>query len=653
MQNTQTNSTPRFKRWSRAGFAVFASLHRAVSIGVLAVGMCTILLATTAPRAHAATLDSLTVAREVELEAVEVRATQAAPARSAVPPVTVYSRTAAAPLQTLESALRTAPGVDVRERGGHGTQTDISIRGGAFDQTMILLNGIDFTDARTGHQSHQLPIDLSSVGRIELLDALSGVGAYAGAINFRTEPLKPRYLRLEAVGGGDGYAFGNASGAWTGKRLTVFAAGSFRRSDGYRPNTDFRNWNGYSRLTYAARTAGFFDFQAGVSDRAWGSNGFYAAYNPLQWEHTKTALGSLKWIKDFGRLSLSSAISYRKNLDRYDWTRGTALNRHNTDNATAVLRADWSWGRAGMTSIGADYAYAHIFSTNLGRDIVPKGGYMKEDSRHVGNAYLRHAVTFGRLDLNASAGISETSYGSSALWSAGAGYRMGNGIKLEAGAAQSQRLPTFTDLYYTSPAHVNNLDLGPEHATTFHLGAAWSRGHWKASATGFYRNGRDVIDWVWRQDLNKWHSEQQARLDTHGVELAAAYTGRVLTASAGYAYQNSAARRMTAVLDYLHHKATATVTVTFLKDFRFSVTGSFYDRAGSYMIYLSRNEAGNWLTEPRRFQPYALLDARLSWMRGPWQLYVEGTNLTATRYMDFGGLPLPGRWFNGGVVFTL
>ena len=32
------------------------------------------------------------------------------------------------------------------------------------------------------------------------------------------------------------------------------------------------------------------------------------------------------------------------------------------------------------------------------------------------------------------------------------------------------RLPTFTDLYYTSPAQINNLDLTPEHAVTYRLG---------------------------------------------------------------------------------------------------------------------------------------------------------------------------------------
>lgn len=99
------------------------------------------------------------------------------------------------------------------------------IRGGSFDQTMVMLNGINFTDARTGHQSHSLPIDIDCIAGIDLIDGVSGVGAYAGALNIRTMPLKSRYLRIEAAGGDDGYAYGNLSGAVTKGRFSLLPPG--------------------------------------------------------------------------------------------------------------------------------------------------------------------------------------------------------------------------------------------------------------------------------------------------------------------------------------------------------------------------------------------------------------------------------------------
>ena len=234
---------PCFKRWLRANYAVFASLHRTVSIGVLAIGMSILVLA--ADEAAAQT-DTVFVFGNTRIDEVAVVGTKQSPSRSILPQTPIFNRSveAAAPLSTLEEALRTDPAIDVRERSGKGTQADISIRGGSADQTMMMLNGINFTDARTGHQSHALPIDLDCISGIELVDGISGVGAYAGAINVRTQPLYPTYLRLMLESGQHGYFYSNLSGAVTRDRFSLFAAGSFRRSDGYTYNTDFRNANG-------------------------------------------------------------------------------------------------------------------------------------------------------------------------------------------------------------------------------------------------------------------------------------------------------------------------------------------------------------------------------------------------------------------------
>ena len=207
MKNIQAKQTPCFRRWSRKGWSAFASLHRHVTIGVLAVTMSILLLATQHASAHDA--DTAAVLKTLRIDEVGISGSQSAPTRNVQSQTPLFDRKAqaAAPVQTLESALRLAPSVDIRERGGKGMQADIFIRGGSFDQTMVLLNGIDFTDARTGHQSHSLPVDLDCISAVDLLDGVPGVGAYAGAVNIRTAPLRPTYLRFEGTGGQYGYAY--------------------------------------------------------------------------------------------------------------------------------------------------------------------------------------------------------------------------------------------------------------------------------------------------------------------------------------------------------------------------------------------------------------------------------------------------------------
>lgn len=657
MKNITTNRIPCFRRWNRKGWSVFASLHRQVTIGVLSVSMSILLLS--AQRVAAQEADS-TVLRSLQIDEVGISGSQSSPTRNVLASTPLFDRKAqaAAPVQTLEAALRLTPSVDLRERGGKGAQADISIRGGSFDQTMVLLNGIDFTDARTGHQSHSLPVDLEAISAVELLDGLPGVGAYAGAVNIRTAPLLPEYLRFDASGGSYGYGYANLSGAVTGQRFSLQGAVSYRRSDGYRHNTDFDNYNAFVRATWELQRAGYFEFQTGYQVREFGSNGFYAAYNPDQWERTATALASLRWQKEVGRFSLGASVSYRKNLDRYDWTRGTPMNRHLTDNVGANVWMDCRWS-GGTTSLGGNYAFNHIYSTNLGELLdVPHGKYTHAKARHTGNVWVRHAVQGRLFDAAVSAGVSLTPYGESALWSVSGGYRPADGLHLKVGVTQLMRLPTFTDLYYSSPAQINNLDLTPEHAVTYRFDADYTKHCWSLRAAAYYRSGRDIIDWVRREEYGgKWHSEQTSRLDTYGAELTGAYVadnGFVRRVSLSYGYittdRNSDIEARSA-MDFMRHKAALSVELRFLRRVSFALTGSVYDRNGSYTDYPVAGDSQTSVV--RDFKPYFLLDGRLSWEKGICRLYVDATNMTDTRYCDMGGIPLPGTWITGGMTLTI
>ena len=226
IQMKPCSAAGRWRRWNRKGWSVFASCHRSVSIGVLSVGMSILMLTTREASAQQA--DTTAVYRNLRIREVGVTGSPTAPARNAqsYPPLVDRKAFAAEPASTLEAVLRLAPSVDIRERGGRGAQADISVRGGSFDQTMVLLNGIDFTDARTGHQSHALPVDLDCISSVELLAGLPGVGAYAGAVNSRKAPLRQTYMGLEGSGGQDGYAYAKLSRAGTDGRLSVIGAAS-------------------------------------------------------------------------------------------------------------------------------------------------------------------------------------------------------------------------------------------------------------------------------------------------------------------------------------------------------------------------------------------------------------------------------------------
>lgn len=668
-----------FSRWNRKGWSAFASMNREIKICVLSVAMSMISSAVLTGADKKGSVHVADSAGTTVLKESKVTSSPPAPARSPMPqtPLYVRSREAAAPLQTYESALRLNPSVDIRERGAKGAQADMEVRGGTSDQTMVMLNGINFTDARTGHQSHSLPIDLEAVSGIGLVDGMPGAGALSGAVNITARGLFPQYLRSEVSAGQYGYMYAGLSGAYTWENAGVFASASLRNSDGYRHNTDYRNYNAYIRAEGGTGRTGHFDFQAGAQKRRFGSNGFYAAYNPDQYEETSTYLASLRWSSGFGPWNVAASVSYRKNFDRYDWTRGTPMNWHNTDNAGAEVRADVNWA-AGNTLIAADWMYNHIFSSNLGEPLDSPAGkdgrYKCAKSRNTANAYVRHSKTFGIFSLSATGGAGITPYGTTALWSAAAGVYPVDGLSIKASAHQSMRLPTFTDLYYTSKAQINNLDLIPEKAITYSLGINWKMDTWNAGVYTYLRDCRDLIAWVWRDELtvgdkhytSVWHSEQQTKMLVAGVEASAEYCPdhgilRRIKASYGFIDSSRESKLQTSsVMDYMRHKAVLSAHFSFFKRLDFVVTGSVFDRFGSYIEYQFgddnqplRDESGVMITENRDFAPYFLLDMRLSYDFRRVTIYLDVNNATNTGYRDFGGIAMPGIWASAGLVVTV
>ncbi|MDR2816905.1 MAG: TonB-dependent receptor plug domain-containing protein, partial [Proteiniphilum sp.] len=184
----------RFKRFARRSYSVFNSLHKTVTIGVLSG--CALI------SAHAAAVEpaeqryaetSTDSIPSTELDEVVVTASRVdLPLNLAAKQVTVISKQEIerAPVRSIEDLLNYAAGVDILQRGPHGVQADVSLRGGSFDQTAILLNGVNLTNPHTGHYSFNIPVNLSDIERIEIVQGPSslvyGAGAFSGGVNIIT-----------------------------------------------------------------------------------------------------------------------------------------------------------------------------------------------------------------------------------------------------------------------------------------------------------------------------------------------------------------------------------------------------------------------------------------------------------------------------------
>ena len=592
----------------------------------------------------------------------------------------------AAPAQTVNDLLKYAVGVDVRQRGAMGVQTDIGIRGGTFDQIAVLLNGINISDPQTGHLVMDLPIDLSEIERIEILEGpagrVYGTSSLVGAINIvtRTEDRTGAEVHMEAGSWrtlGSGLRTSLADGRWR-TQMSVSAGrsdGSSRNAAG-ELNADFRTAKVFLQGSYEGDAADV-RWHLGMSAKDYGANTFYSARYDNQFEAGRKVFAALQ-AEGHGRLHLRPALYWNQSRDRFELFRGDAsvvpFNYHNT-NVLGANIGGWFSSVLGRTAFGAELRREGIASTTLGEPLEapqPIRGADREYTRGLVRTnvslYLEHNVVLRRFTASAGlAAVRNTWTGGPFRLYPGAdmSLRIGADWKAYASWNTSLRLPTFTELYYSVGGHAADKYLKPERMQAYELGLKYLRPGISAVASVYYHQGSDMIDWI--KDLSAgedalWVSVNHTRVNTLGEEFSLQLTpgtllGRedffVRSLHAGYAHihQDKALEpklQSAYALEYLRHKFVLQADLRLLAQLSLHVSYRWQDRVGNYEAF----EGGRSLGQ-RAYAPYSLLDARLSWEPDRWRLFVEANNLLNVRYFDHGNIPQPGFWFRAGFSYKI
>ena len=685
----QGQAAQTWKRYSHKGYSTFASLGRQIRIGVLSAATLT----TLSPM-HAQT-DSLTMQAvdtpHATLQEVQVSATMAPmPQQQAARLLTVISRDdiQRAGVQSINDLLKTLPGIDLRQRGSFGIQTDIAIDGGTFDQALILLNGVNLSDPQIGHYSANLPISLSDIERIEILQGsgsrIHGPSALGGCINIITRRDTAPSAFADIAGGQHGTFQSEARLALTRGRLSNRISGGGGRSDGGTQNSDWRKGQLYYQGNLRADRIDL-DWQYGFLSKSYGANTFYSAAYPDQHDFNQRHLLSVS-ASTHTRFRFTPQVYWNRTLDNFQLVRGTTFgeNHHTTDTYGMRLGGHLPW-RGGTTAVSTEIRSEGILSTNLGLPLDPAEyvgvrkknvSYDHRDQRTNVSYNLEHNLAFRRWTL--SAGVianMNTSVGHGFRFYPGidAAYHPTARLKLSASYSKGFRLPTFTDLYYQSPTHSGNVGLKPEDNHSMQLAARYAQSGIAATLRGFYHRGRNMIDWVMYSAEDKYHSAT-FNLDNMGLQadvradFPALLRRRtwVTHLSAGYTYMHQRRRDHTYIyksnyaLEYLRHKLTATLEHRIVS--RLSATWAlrWQDRMGAYIAYgpahvdpdsgrLTASSTGELVP----YRPYCTLDLKLQWTDRRYQLYLQGTNITNRRYYDLGNIPQPGIWVMGGARLSL
>lgn len=421
------------------------------------------------------------------------------------------------PATNVADLLQNVVGIDVRRRGTDGMQSDLYIRGGGFDQTLVLIDGVKMDDVQTGHHTMNAILPLDNIERIEIIKGpaarIYGQNAFTGAINIVTKKIIDNSLNLNLNYGS--YNNKKAASSFTQKfdKGGILASVSYQESDGYRFNTDFENISAFFKSDFNN-----YNFIATLTERKFGANGFYASPNYKdQYEETQTSLVAFSSLYEFKKLTIKPRLYWRRNQDMYLFLRHNPSyyrNMHisNKFGAETNLVFDSNLGEIG---VGIDVSRMFLVSNNL-----------NNHNRTAITGFLEYRLELLDENLDITPGVAISHYSdfkTKAFPGLDVGYRLSDTFKFYGNIGYTYRVPTFTDMFYVGPTTLGNLNLEAESALSEEFGIKYSTNDFQLNFALFTRNSKNLIDWTKDNDADKWEARNFSEVLTQGFETEINY----------------------------------------------------------------------------------------------------------------------------------
>lgn len=579
-----------------------------------------------------------------------------------------------APVKSLDGILQYALNVDVRSRSPLGGQADISIRGGHYDQTLILVDGIKMNDPQTGHHSLNLPVPFSSIERIEVLQGgasrVFGPSAFSGVIHIITKKEQPTSLQVQAVAGQYGLRQLQGTGHLQTQNQTSLFALEGITQDGYMPNTAFDKWSAFAQTTLFTQNHRF-TLQGGAMGNKFEAANFYHPMFNRQYEEVASRYFTGKWVWDVTP-AFQSQLSFmqRTHTDMYDFdayrfTNPSAVNYHETEVSELDWKGKWRWN-AGVTTIGAAYRVESVLSNRLGeaREPIPVPGhfqqvYSKGLQRDNYSFFLEHLKTWDKWTVVGGTLFNVNSQFENAFYPGiDISYRWNERLNIYSSVNRSLRLPTFTELYLNTSTVKADPLLKPEAATSMEIGAKWNTPQFSLITSVFYKKTTNAIDKVKRPELPVPTMENIDDINLGGFEMAATWKlTEVLSSDSkwlpivqmNYAYifadRKEEGFQSFYTLNFLRNKASLGLTSQILPKWTVSAWFTWKDRMGSYQW--------NAASAPIPYEDVHLVDIRMQYMHKNTRLFADITNVLNQIYQEHGFVLQPGRWATLGVQWTI
>ena len=525
--------------------------------------------------------------------------------------------------------LQQVAGVDIRRRGTAGSQADLYIRGGGFDQTLLLIDGIKMDDAQTGHHTMNAALPLEVIERIEIIKGpaarVFGQNAFTGAINIVTKKNLNNTVSVNLETG----SFGQLNGGVTvGTELEnsshIVHVGKMT-SEGYRNNSDYDNTNYFIKSVFNKKAQAI-EMITTFSDRKFGAENFYTT-NPTfnEYEETKNSLVGFTTTFNTEKFKIKPRVYWKRNEDEFLLRRDDPAfyrNLHITDKIGAEVNASYT-SEAGVTGFGVDISKIYLRSNNLGNR-----------NRFMTNLFLEHRFKLLDNKLDITPGIAVTYFSDfkfHAFPGLDVGYQINNDLKVYGNIGYTYRIPTYTDLYYSDFRTAGNENLDPEEAFAQELGIKYNTNSFSVALAFFNRDSKNLIDYLRPNEAEAIYTATNiAEVNTKGFEFNTSYNFKISnfnqTLAVGYTFleddildQNEALSRYS--LNTLKHHFTTRLSTKLLKNISQNIVYKHAERTTG--------------------QSYNVWDASLVYSLKQLEFTATANNIFNADYIETGFTPMP------------
>ena len=538
--------------------------------------------------------------------------------------------------------LQQVAGIDIRRRGAEGMQADLYIRGGSFDQTLLLIDGIKVEDPQTGHHTMNMTIPLDVIEKIEIIKGsasrIYGQNAFTGAVNIITKEKIKNDFSIELSNG----SFDQKSGGFTIqkelKSSDILFNYSRKESDGYRYNTDYENDEFFIKSNFKIKdqkisTIGVFN------ERKFGANGFYASPAAIdQYEETQASLIGFSTTYRSDNLILKPKLYWKRNQDMYVYLRqdpSVYRNLHISNKVGIEINASTS-NFLGNLGLGFDLSKVSLESNNLG-----------ERKRTMLNMFIEQQVKLNDDKIDFTPGVAITYFSdvstklnyknnffNNLFFYPGMdlGYRLDNNLKLYTNIGFTYRIPTYTDLFYSSPTTLGNENLKLEKALTKEIGLKYLKDDFNFNFSLYQRDASDIIDYVRNNESDPWQANNIREINTNGFELNMGYkfylgSFRMQTINIGYSdIDDELLETDFAFSRYALNSLKNQITGTYT----FEINEKIY----STVAYKNAERSNE--------EKYTVIDFKSSYKLDKFTLSVILNNILDTEYSETNLVPMPG-----------